>query len=49
MVLLSLMSQRFLEGSAWGQTPDQARAELVNVFEMIEEEYAEQARSHFQQ
>ena len=30
---------------AWGQTPDEARAELVFVFEMIQEEYAEQKRS----
>lgn len=27
---------------AWGQTPDEARAELVYVFEMIQEEYQEQ-------
>ena len=26
---------------AWGATPDEARAELVNVFEMIREEYLE--------
>ncbi|MDJ0796591.1 MAG: type II toxin-antitoxin system HicB family antitoxin [Calothrix sp. MO_167.B12] len=26
---------------AWGQTPEEARTELVNVFEMIKEEYAE--------
>lgn len=26
---------------AWGQTPDEARAELVYVFEMIQEEYQE--------
>ncbi|MBD0303779.1 MAG: type II toxin-antitoxin system HicB family antitoxin [Tolypothrix sp. T3-bin4] len=30
---------------AWGQTPDEARAELVFVFEMIQEEYEEQKRS----
>ncbi|MEH2327166.1 MAG: type II toxin-antitoxin system HicB family antitoxin [Nostoc sp.] len=30
---------------AWGQTPDDARAELVYVFEMIQEEYEEQGRS----
>ncbi|MUG92494.1 type II toxin-antitoxin system HicB family antitoxin [Scytonema sp. UIC 10036] len=30
---------------AWGQTPDEARAELVCVFEMIKEEYEEQGRS----
>lgn len=29
---------------AWGQTPDEAKAELVNVFEMIQEEYQEQGR-----
>ena len=29
---------------AWGQTPDEAKAELVNVFEMIQEEYQEQER-----
>ncbi|BAZ15034.1 hypothetical protein NIES4071_69040 [Calothrix sp. NIES-4071] len=27
---------------AWGQTIDEARAEIVNVFEMIQEEYAEE-------
>lgn len=27
---------------AWGQTVDEARAEIVNVFEMIQEEYAEE-------
>lgn len=30
---------------AWGQTPDEARVELVYVFDMIQEEYAEQERS----
>lgn len=30
---------------AWGQTPDEASAELVFVFEMIKEEYEEQGRS----
>jgi predicted RNase H-like HicB family nuclease len=30
---------------AWGQTPDEAWAELVYVFEMIQEEYEEQGRS----
>ena len=25
---------------AWGQTPDEARSELANVFEMIAEEHA---------
>ncbi|WP_414619394.1 type II toxin-antitoxin system HicB family antitoxin [Calothrix sp. CCY 0018] len=29
---------------AWGQTLDEARAELVNVFEIIQEEYAEEGR-----
>lgn len=29
---------------AWGQTLDEARAELVNVFEMIQEEYAGEGR-----
>ena len=29
---------------AWGQTPDEAKAELVNVFEMIQEEYLELGR-----
>lgn len=27
---------------AWGKTIDEARAEIVNVFEMIQEEYAEE-------
>lgn len=26
---------------AWGKTPDEARAELAFVFQMIQEEYAE--------
>lgn len=26
---------------AWGATPDEAKAELINVFEMIREEYLE--------
>ena len=26
---------------AWGETPDEARADLLNVFEMIREEYLE--------
>ncbi|MHC5596140.1 MAG: type II toxin-antitoxin system HicB family antitoxin [Nostoc sp.] len=30
---------------AWGQTPDEACAELVYVFEMIQQEYKEQGRS----
>ncbi|QLE58237.1 type II toxin-antitoxin system HicB family antitoxin [Nostoc sp. TCL26-01] len=30
---------------AWGQTPDEARIELIYVFEMIQEEYAEKGRS----
>lgn len=29
---------------AWGQTPDEARAELVSVFEMIRDEYAQENR-----
>ncbi|MBW4428075.1 MAG: type II toxin-antitoxin system HicB family antitoxin [Nostoc desertorum CM1-VF14] len=29
----------------WGQTPDEARAELVFVFEIIREECQEQGRS----
>ncbi|MCZ7662230.1 MAG: type II toxin-antitoxin system HicB family antitoxin [Thermoleophilia bacterium] len=29
---------------AWGRTPDEARAELVNVFDMIAEEYREAGR-----
>ncbi len=29
---------------AWGRTPDEARTELVYVFEMIQEEYAEEGR-----
>jgi predicted RNase H-like HicB family nuclease len=29
---------------AWGQTPEEAQAELVNVFEMIKEEYEEEGR-----
>jgi predicted RNase H-like HicB family nuclease len=29
---------------AWGKTDNEARAELVNVFEMIQEEYAEEGR-----
>ena len=34
---------------AWGQTPEEARAELINVFDMIRDEYAEeegQNRNH---
>ncbi len=27
---------------AWGQTPEEAGAELVNVFETIKQEYAEE-------
>ena len=27
---------------AWGKTPDEAQAELINVFEMIQEEYEEE-------
>lgn len=26
---------------AWGRTPDEARTELISVFEMIQEEYKE--------
>jgi len=29
---------------AWGKTPDEAQAELINVFEMIQEEYKEEGR-----
>jgi predicted RNase H-like HicB family nuclease len=29
----------------WGETPDEARSELVFVFDMIKEEYEEQGRS----
>jgi predicted RNase H-like HicB family nuclease len=29
---------------AWGRTPEEAQAELVNVFEMIKEEYEEEGR-----
>ena len=29
---------------AWGKTLDEARAEIVNVFEMIKEEYEEQGQ-----
>jgi predicted RNase H-like HicB family nuclease len=29
---------------AWGQTPEEAQTELINVFEMIEEEYKEEGR-----
>ncbi|KAM3110816.1 type II toxin-antitoxin system HicB family antitoxin [Phormidesmis sp. 146-33] len=29
---------------AWGETPDAARAELLNVFDMIGEEYEETGR-----
>ncbi|OKH54973.1 HicB family protein [Calothrix sp. HK-06] len=28
---------------AWGQTIDEARADIVNVLEMIQEEYVEEA------
>ncbi len=31
---------------AWGQTDYEARAELVNVFQMIQEEYAEMVISN---
>jgi predicted RNase H-like HicB family nuclease len=30
---------------AWGQTMDEARAEIVNVFEMIQEEYFDEERA----
>jgi predicted RNase H-like HicB family nuclease len=30
---------------AWGRTPDEARIELGNVFDMIAEEYAQAGRS----
>ena len=30
---------------AWGRTPDEARAELLNVFEMIQAEYEQAGRS----
>ena len=29
---------------AWGQTPEEAQAELINVFGMIREEYEEEGR-----
>jgi predicted RNase H-like HicB family nuclease len=29
---------------AWGQTPEEAQTELINVFEMIEDEYREEGR-----
>jgi predicted RNase H-like HicB family nuclease len=29
---------------AWGRTPDEARAELADVFAMIQEEYAQEGR-----
>jgi predicted RNase H-like HicB family nuclease len=29
---------------AWGETPDEAQAELINVFEMIQDEYKEEGR-----
>ncbi|MEA5596649.1 type II toxin-antitoxin system HicB family antitoxin [Rivularia sp. UHCC 0363] len=29
---------------AWGKTSDEASAELVNVFQMIQEDYAEEGR-----
>ncbi len=29
---------------AWGQTSDEARMELVNVFDMIRDEYQEEGR-----
>ena len=30
---------------AWGQTQDEARTELVNVFDMIRDEYTEEGKS----
>ena len=30
---------------AWGKTPDEARVELADVFEMIREEFEEEARA----
>ncbi|MGH1395442.1 MAG: type II toxin-antitoxin system HicB family antitoxin [Trichormus sp.] len=30
---------------AWGQTPDEARTELIYVFDMIQQEYQQQGRS----
>jgi predicted RNase H-like HicB family nuclease len=30
---------------AWGQTSEEARAELVHVFEMVREEYEAEARA----
>lgn len=30
---------------AWGQTQDEARVELVNVFDMIRDEYTEEGKS----
>lgn len=29
---------------AWGRTPQEAQSELVNVFEMIKEEYVEEGK-----
>ena len=29
---------------SWGQTPEEAQSELINVFEMILEEYNEEGR-----
>jgi predicted RNase H-like HicB family nuclease len=29
---------------AWGRTPEEAQAEIANVFEMIKEEYREEGR-----
>ncbi|ULP74022.1 hypothetical protein BDGGKGIB_03682 [Nodularia sphaerocarpa UHCC 0038] len=39
MAHLWLMSGAIVGCHAWGKTPDEARAELVYVFEMIQEEY----------
>lgn len=30
---------------AWGQTPEEARTELVNVFDMIRDEYVEEGKA----
>lgn len=29
---------------AWGQTPEEARSELINVFDMIRDEYIEEGK-----
>lgn len=30
---------------AWGQTPEEARTELANVFDMIRDEYVEEGKA----